>query len=68
LTQFRELRQFWLCTCQSYDCPKSKIYVEPDEIHYFQASADEALGFLCAVLDKDLRVSAHGEQRLTIFG
>jgi hypothetical protein len=27
-----------------------------------------APGFLCAVLDKDLWVSAHGEQRMTIFG
>lgn len=43
------------------------VYVEPDEIHYFQAAEDEPLGFLCAVLDKELRVAVHGEQRLTIF-
>ncbi len=43
------------------------IYVEPDEIHYFQAAEDEKLGFMCAVLDKALRVTVHGEQKLTIF-
>jgi quercetin dioxygenase-like cupin family protein len=43
------------------------VYVAPDEIHYFQAAADSPLGFLCAVLDRELRVTVHGEQRLTIF-
>ena len=43
------------------------IYVEPDEIHTFQAAEDDTLGFMCAVLDKDLRVTIYGEQKLTIF-
>lgn len=44
------------------------IFVEPDEIHYFQAADDDMLGFMCAVLDKHLRVQVYGEQKLTIFG
>lgn len=43
------------------------VFVEPDEIHQFRAAEDEHLGFLCAVLDKDLRLIVHGEQRLTMF-
>jgi len=43
------------------------IYVEPDEVHTFQAAEDDTLGFMCAVLDKDLRVTVYGEQTLTIF-
>ena len=43
------------------------IYVEPDETHYFQAAEDDTLGFMCAVLDKELRVTVHGEQTLTLF-
>ena len=43
------------------------IFVESDEIHQFRAAADEPLGFMCAVLDKELRVAVHGEQKLTMF-
>jgi len=43
------------------------ILVSSDEIHQFRAADDEALGFMCAVLDKDLRVSVHGEQHLTKY-
>ncbi len=43
------------------------IFVEADEIHQFRAADDEPLGFLCAVLDKELRVTVHGEQKLVIF-
>ncbi|MBN1995160.1 MAG: cupin domain-containing protein [Anaerolineae bacterium] len=43
------------------------IFVEADEIHQFRAAQDEALGFMCAVLDKELRVAVHGEQKLVIF-
>jgi len=40
------------------------IFVESDQIHQFRAAEDEVLGFMCAVLDKDLRVTVHGEQHL----
>jgi quercetin dioxygenase-like cupin family protein len=43
------------------------VFVESDQIHQFRAAEDEVLGFLCAVLDKDLRVSVHGEQRLVLL-
>ncbi len=43
------------------------IFVSADEIHQFLAADDETLGFMCAVLDKDLRVTVHGEQNLTKF-
>ena len=43
------------------------VFVESDEVHQFRAAEDEPLGFLCTVLDKELRVRVHGEQRLTIF-
>ncbi len=43
------------------------IFVESDEIHQFLAGEDEPLGFMCAVLDKELRVTVHGEQTLQIF-
>jgi quercetin dioxygenase-like cupin family protein len=43
------------------------IFVEPNEIHQFRAAEDEALGFMCAVLDKKLRVTVHGEQTLVMF-
>ena len=41
------------------------IFVSVDEIHQFLAADDEPLGFMCAVLDKELRVTVHGEQTLT---
>jgi len=40
------------------------IFVESDQIHQFRAAENEVLGFMCAVLDKDLRATVHGEQRL----
>ena len=40
------------------------IFVESDQIHQFRAADNDALGFMCAVLDKDLRVTVHGAQRL----
>jgi quercetin dioxygenase-like cupin family protein len=40
------------------------IFVESDQIHQFRAAENEVLGFMCGVLDKDLRVTVHGEQRL----
>jgi quercetin dioxygenase-like cupin family protein len=43
------------------------IFVSSDEVHQFLAAADESLGFMCAVLDKDLRVTVHGEQHLTKY-
>ena len=43
------------------------IFVESDEIHQFRAAEDELFGFLCTVLDKELRVTVHGEQTLVIF-
>ncbi len=43
------------------------IFVSADEIHQFRAAANEPLGFMCAVLDKDLRVTVHGEQTLVMF-
>ena len=43
------------------------IFVESDEIHQFRAAPDEPLGFMCAVLDKELRVTVHGEQTLVMF-
>jgi len=44
------------------------IFVEADEIHQFRAAEDEPLGFMCAVLDKELRIKVHGEQKLKVFG
>lgn len=43
------------------------IFVEADEVHQFRAAPDEPLGFMCAVLDKELRRTVHGEQRLKMF-
>lgn len=43
------------------------IFVSANEIHQFFAAEDEALGFMCAVLDKELRVTVHGEQHLTKY-
>jgi quercetin dioxygenase-like cupin family protein len=43
------------------------VFVESDEVHRFVAGPDEPLGFLCAVLDKELRFTVHGEQQLVMF-
>jgi quercetin dioxygenase-like cupin family protein len=43
------------------------IFIPANEVHRFQAAADEALGFMCAVLSKPLRERVHGEQTLTRF-
>jgi quercetin dioxygenase-like cupin family protein len=44
------------------------IFVPADEVHEFIAAPDSVLGFMCAVLDKELRPKVHGEQTLTVFG
>ncbi|HEY53803.1 MAG TPA: cupin domain-containing protein [Caldilineae bacterium] len=43
------------------------IFVEPNERHQFKATADEPFGFLCTVLDPELRIAVHGEQTRIIF-
>ena len=43
------------------------IFIASDEIHQLRAAEDDTLGVLCAVLDRDLRPSVHGEQTLTRF-
>ncbi|MGA2763346.1 MAG: cupin domain-containing protein [Spirochaetia bacterium] len=43
------------------------VFVGSGDVHQFQAAADDCLGFLCAVLDKELRVKVHGEQHLEKF-
>lgn len=43
------------------------IYIPANEIHEFRAADDEGLGFMCAVLDKALRVTVHGEQTAKTF-
>ncbi len=43
------------------------VFVEADEIHQFRADGGERLGFLCTVLDKELRASVHGAPRLTKY-
>ena len=43
------------------------IFIESDDIHRFVAGPDGPLGFMCAVLDKELRFSVHGEQDLVMF-
>ena len=43
------------------------LFVTSDDIHQFRAADDEILGFMCAVLDKELRVQVHGEQILTKY-
>jgi quercetin dioxygenase-like cupin family protein len=43
------------------------VFVESDEVHRFAAGPDEPLGFMCAVLDKELRFTVHGEQDLVMF-
>ena len=44
------------------------IFVDADSIHQFRAADDDTLGFMCAVLDKELRVTVHGEQHLQMHG
>lgn len=43
------------------------IFVESDDVHRFIAGPDGPLGFMCAVLDKELRFTVHGEQDLVMF-
>jgi S-methyl-1-thioxylulose 5-phosphate methylthiotransferase len=43
------------------------VFVEADQIHQFRAADDDVLGFMCTVLDKELRVTVHGEQHLTKY-
>jgi quercetin dioxygenase-like cupin family protein len=44
------------------------VFVAADEIHEFVAAADDLLGLMCTVLDKELRVVVHSEQTLKVFG
>ncbi len=44
------------------------VFVAIDEIHEFVAADDNCLGLMCAVLDKELRPTVHGEQTLHVFG
>jgi quercetin dioxygenase-like cupin family protein len=44
------------------------VFVAADEVHEFVAADDDLLGLMCTVLDKDLRVTVHGEQTLEVFG
>jgi quercetin dioxygenase-like cupin family protein len=44
------------------------VFVPADEVHEFIAADDDCLGIMCTVLDKDLRVTVHGEQTLQMFG
>jgi quercetin dioxygenase-like cupin family protein len=43
------------------------VFVPADEVHEFIAADDDYLGIMCTVLDKDLRVTVHGEQTLQVF-
>ena len=43
------------------------VFVESDEVHRLVAGPDEPLGFMCAVLDKELRFKVHGPQNLVMF-
>jgi quercetin dioxygenase-like cupin family protein len=43
------------------------IFVDSDAVHQFRAADDETLGFMCAVLDKELRPTIHGEQHLQMY-
>ena len=43
------------------------IFVDSDAVHQFRAAPDETLGFMCAVLDKELRATIHGEQHLKMY-
>ncbi len=47
--------------------PGDAVFVAADEVHEFIAADDDTLGLMCAVLDKELRVTVHGEQTLKIF-
>jgi quercetin dioxygenase-like cupin family protein len=43
------------------------VFIESDDVHRFVAGPDGPLGFMCAVLDKELRFSVHGAQDLVMF-
>jgi quercetin dioxygenase-like cupin family protein len=43
------------------------VFVESGEVHRFIAGGDGPFGFMCAVLDKELRFTVHGEQHLEIY-
>lgn len=43
------------------------IFVESDDVHRFIAGDEGPLGFICAVLDKELRFKVHGGQDLVIY-
>jgi len=43
------------------------IFIESDDVHRFVAGDEGPLGFMCAVLDKELRFQVHGEQDLVMY-
>ena len=43
------------------------IFIESDDVHRFIAGDESPLGFMCAVLDKELRFAVHGEQDLILY-
>lgn len=43
------------------------VFIAAGEVHEFIAAHDDVLGFMCAVLDKQLRAAVHGEQWLELF-
>ncbi len=43
------------------------ILIESNEVHRLIADSVEPLGFMCAVLDKELRFIVHGEQDLVMY-
>ena len=43
------------------------IFVESDDVHRFIAGDEGPLGFMCTVLDKELRFTVHGEQDLIMY-
>ncbi len=46
---------------------RDAVFVTADAVHQFVAGEDEPFGFLCTVLDKELRVAVHGTQTLEIY-
>jgi len=51
----------------SYVQEGDAIFVESDEKHQFRATMEGPFGFLCTVLDPNLRVAVHGEQIRILF-
>lgn len=43
------------------------VFLESYDVHRFVAGSEGPLGFMCAVLDKELRFTVHGEQDLIMY-